>query len=118
MFQVIFRNGTLARWEDVLPEYSAIMAGVTRGESRFVTFTLMHRLGIIHDAFSDTFVTDSRFTSLLSSPPLLIAGEAWSEEYMSLQLTSRFCSRWFRQAFLTDRCAVLHGHMCCSRFKV
>jgi len=78
-----FRIGTLARWEGVLPEYTASIAGMTRGESRYVTFTLMHRLGVIHDAFSDTFVTDSRFTSLLSSPPLLIAGEAWSEEYIA-----------------------------------
>ena len=78
-----FRNGTLARWEGALPEYTANLIGVTRGDSSFVAFTLMHRLGTIHDAFSDTFVSDLRFTSLLSSPPLLIAGEAWPERFLA-----------------------------------
>ncbi|MEC9120479.1 MAG: hypothetical protein VYC33_04050 [Candidatus Thermoplasmatota archaeon] len=79
-----FRNGTLARWEGALPEYTANLIGVTRGDSRFVAFTLMHRVGTIHDAFSDTFVSDPRFASLLSSPPLLIAGEAWSERFLGI----------------------------------
>tara|TARA_B000000557_G_C20768685_1_gene440707 strand:- start:59 stop:892 length:834 start_codon:yes stop_codon:yes gene_type:complete len=78
-----FRNGTLARWEGALPEYTANLIGVTRGDSSFVAFTLMHRVGTIHDAFSDTFVSDPRFASLLSSPPLLIAGEAWAERFFA-----------------------------------
>ena len=78
-----FRNGTLARWEDTLPEYTANLIGVTRGDSSFVAFTLMHRVGTIHDAFSDTFVSDHRFATLLSSPPLLIAGEAWPERFLA-----------------------------------
>ncbi len=78
-----FRNGTLARWEGALPEYRANLIGVTRGDSSFVAFTLMHRVGTIHDAFSDTFVSDPRFASLLSSPPLLIAGEAWAERFFA-----------------------------------
>ena len=78
-----FRNGTLARWEGALPEYTANLIGVTRGDSSFVAFTLMHRVGTIHDAFSDTFVSDPRFASLLSSPPLLIAGEAWPERFLA-----------------------------------
>ena len=78
-----FRNGTLARWEGALPEYTANLIGVTRGDSSFVAFTLMHRVGTIHDAFSDTFVSDLRFASLLSSPPLLIAGEAWPERFLA-----------------------------------
>jgi len=78
-----FRNGTLARWEGVLPEYTANLIGVTRGDSNFVAFTLMHRVGTIHDAFSDTFVSDHRFDTLLSSPPLLIAGEAWPERFLA-----------------------------------
>lgn len=78
-----FRNGTLARWEGTLPEYTANLIGVTRGDSSFVAFTLMHRVGTIHDAFSDTFVSDPRFASLLSSPPLLIAGEAWPERFLA-----------------------------------
>ncbi len=78
-----FRNGTLARWEGALPEYTANLIGVTRGNSSFVAFTLMHRVGTIHDAFSDTFVSDPRFASLLSSPPLLITGEAWAERFFA-----------------------------------
>ena len=78
-----FRNGTLARWEGALPEYTANLIGVTRGDSSFVAFTLMHRVGTIHDAFSDTFVSDPRFASLLYSPPLLIAGEAWAERFFA-----------------------------------
>ena len=78
-----FRNGTLARWEGALPEYTANLIGVTRGDSNFVAFTLMHRVGTIHDAFSDTFVSDPRFASLLSSPPLLITGEAWAERFFA-----------------------------------
>ena len=78
-----FRNGTLARWEGALPEYTANLIGVTRGDSSFVAFTLMHRVGTIHDAFSDTFVSDHRFATLLSSPPLLIAGEAWPERFLA-----------------------------------
>ena len=79
-----FRNGTLARWEGALPEYTANLIGVTRGDSSFVAFTLMHRVGTIHDAFSDTFVSDSRFESLLLSPPLVIAGEAWPERFLAI----------------------------------
>ena len=78
-----FRNGTLARWEGALPEYTANLIGVTRGDSSFVAFTLMHSVGTIHDAFSDTFVSDHRFATLLSSPPLLIAGEAWPERFLA-----------------------------------
>ncbi len=78
-----FRNGTLARWEETLPEYTANLIGVTRGDSSFVAFTLMHPVGTIHDAFSDTFVSDHRFATLLSSPPLLIAGEAWPERFLA-----------------------------------
>ena len=78
-----FRNGTLARWEGALPEYTANLIGVTRGDSSFVAFTLMHPVGTIHDAFSDTFVSDHRFATLLSSPPLLIAGEAWPERFLA-----------------------------------
>ena len=78
-----FRNGTLARWEGTLPEYTANLIGVTRGDSSFVAFTLLHRIGTIHDAFSDTFVSDHRFATLLSSPPLLIAGEAWPERFLA-----------------------------------
>ena len=78
-----FRIGTLAQWEGPLPEYVANLIGVTRGDSNFVAFTLMHRVGTIHDAFSDTFISDSRFESLLFSPPLMIAGEAWSERFLA-----------------------------------
>ena len=39
-----------------------------------MAFTLVP-CGTIHDTFSDTFVSDSRFESLLLSPPLVIAGE-------------------------------------------
>tara|TARA_X000000368_G_scaffold121840_1_gene95555 strand:+ start:350 stop:1210 length:861 start_codon:yes stop_codon:yes gene_type:complete len=79
----VFRNGTLARWEGTLPEYVANLIGVTRGDSSFVAFTLMHRAGTIHDAFSDTFVSDSRFDSLLLSPPLVIAGEGWPDRFLA-----------------------------------
>ena len=78
-----FRNGTLARWEGALPEYTANLIGVTRGDSSFVAFTLMHCVGAIHDPFSDTFLSDSRFKSLLLSPPLVIAGEAWPERFLA-----------------------------------
>ena len=78
-----FRNGTLARWEGALPEYTANLIGVTRGDSSFVAFTLMHCVGAIHDPFSDTFISDSRFKSLLLSPPLVIAGEAWPERFLA-----------------------------------
>ncbi len=112
-----FRNGTLARWEGALPEYTANLIGVTRGDSSFVAFTLMHRLGTIHDAFSDTFVSDLRFASLLSSPPLLIAGEAWPERFLAT--TDEQILQWLLSAgILTGRYALLHGHMCCSRFQV
>ena len=93
-----FRIGTLAQWEGPLPEYVANLIGVTRGDSNFVAFTLMHRVGTIHDAFSDTFISDSRFESLLFSPPLMIAGEAWSERFLAPTET-QICSRCFRQAF-------------------
>ena len=81
-----FRNGPLAEWSGPLPNYAADLVGVTRGESCFVAFTLkhQHRGGALHDAFSDTFVADSRFASLLASPPLVIAGEAWPDRFLGL----------------------------------
>ncbi len=78
-----FRNGPLAQWEEPLPDYSADLIGVTRAGSSFVALTLKHRGGTLHDAFSDTFVSDSRFSSLLASPPLVIAGEAWPERFLA-----------------------------------
>ena len=78
-----FRIGKLARWEEALPDYTADLIGLTRGDSSFVAITLTHRVGVIHDAFSDTFVSDPRFSSLLSTPPLLIAGEAWPDRFLA-----------------------------------
>ena len=78
-----FRIGKLARWEEALPDYTADLIGLTRGNSSFVAITLTHRVGVIHDAFSDTFVSDPRFSSLLSTPPLLIAGEAWPDRFLA-----------------------------------
>lgn len=78
-----FRNGPLAQWNGPLPEYAADLAGVTRGDSTFVAFTLKHRGGTLHDPFSEKLVAKQAFADLFASPPLVIAGEAWPERFIT-----------------------------------
>ena len=66
-----------------IPEYAADLTGVTRGDSTFVAFTLKHRGGTLHDPFSEKLVEKQAFAELFSSPPLVIAGEAWPERFIA-----------------------------------
>lgn len=78
-----FRNGPIAYWDDFLPDYSADLFGVTRGESKFIAFTLTHRGGTLHDPFSENFANDELFSKLLSHPPIIIDGEIWPDRFLN-----------------------------------
>jgi len=78
-----FRNGPIAYWDAVLPDYAADLFGLTRGDSKFIAFTLTHRGGTLHDPFSENFVNDDSFSKLLSNPPLIIEGEIWPDRFLN-----------------------------------
>jgi hypothetical protein len=75
------KNGPLAIWEGDLPNYTADIVGVTRGEVSFVAFNLKHKSGILHDPFSNCFTENQQFHTLLENPPTKISGEIWPEHY-------------------------------------
>ena len=75
------KNGPLAIWEGDLPNYTADIVGVTRGEVSFVAFNLKHKSGILHDPFSTCFTENQQFHTLLENPPTKISGEIWPEHY-------------------------------------
>ena len=72
-----FRNGLIAKYSKDLVHYSAEITGLTRGDNKFLAFSIVYQGRIIHDPFNHNFISDTELNRLLKAPPLKISGESW-----------------------------------------
>lgn len=72
-----FRNGLIATYSKNMAHYSAEITGLTRGNNKFIAFSIVYQGRIIHDPFNNKFLPSVELTRLLINPPLKISGESW-----------------------------------------
>ncbi len=77
-----FRNGLIAKYSEDMAPYSAEITGLTRGNSKFLAFSVVYQNRIIHDPFNSNFLSDIQLLALLKNPPLKISGELWPSNFL------------------------------------
>ncbi len=77
-----FRNGLIATSSMNLSPYSAELTGVTRGDDRFIAFSMVYRGCIMHDPFNKNFVKTVQISNFLNQPPMNLNGEEWPSHFI------------------------------------